>query len=238
MYCRNCRNPIAETARFCPVCGAACQPAGYPPYPAQSPYAGNGAVRLGIPAPGFSDRVQHPEILAAVKKNRKAAGIAAFFIVPLPLLGFVIYSRFSEKMETAEAVKIGAVVSAVFLIFALFSFFRERAVNSYEAVVIDKRASQTYRHRNSDDRELTTEYVTVVQTTEGKKKKIKEYEGSRILAYRYLNIGDRFRYHPQFHFPYERYDKSAAPYLACVICGRENPIEADRCQRCNLPLLK
>ncbi|MBQ8922093.1 MAG: zinc-ribbon domain-containing protein [Oscillospiraceae bacterium] len=237
MYCPNCRNPVAETARFCPTCGTPFAPAGYAPPPAQI-HAGTGAVRQGIPAPGFSDRVQHPEILAAVKKNRKAAGIAAFFIVPLPLLGFVIYSLVSDQMETAEAVKIGAIVSAVFLVFALFSFIKERAVNTYEAVVIDKRTSETYRHGNSDDRGMVTEYITVVQTTEGKRKKITEHDGSQVIAFHYLNIGDRFRCHPQFHFPYERCDKANAPYLGCVSCGKRNPVEADRCRKCNLPLLK
>ena len=62
-------------------------------------YAGNGAVRTGIPAPDFSDRVYHPEIIAAVKRNKRAAGIFAFFIVPLPFAGFVIYSKASGDME-------------------------------------------------------------------------------------------------------------------------------------------
>ena len=237
MFCPNCRNQIGDGAKFCAFCGTAFQSAAYQQYPA-TVYAGNGAVRQGIPAPGFSDRVQHPEILAAVKKNRKAAGIAAFFIVPLPLIGFVIYSVVSDGMETADAVKYGAIVSAVFLVFALFGFIRERAGNSYEAVVTDKKASQVYRRSNSDSAGQVMQYVTVVQTTDGKRKKITEHEGSRIIAYHYLNIGDRFRYHPQFAFPYERYDKSNAPYLCCVGCGRQNPVEADRCKKCNLPLLK
>ncbi|MBQ7661427.1 MAG: hypothetical protein IJS44_05175 [Clostridia bacterium] len=46
------------------------------PYQPQA-YAAGGAVRQGIPAPGYSDRVNHPELLAAVKKNRGAA--ATFF---------------------------------------------------------------------------------------------------------------------------------------------------------------
>ena len=44
--------------------------------------------------------------------------------------------------------------------------------------------------------------------------------------------------HPQFRFPYELYDKSRAPYIACVSCGTKNPVEADRCKKCTLPLLK
>ena len=131
---------------------------------------------------------------------------------------------------------IGGVISAVFLIFALFMFIKERAKNAYEATVIDKTSRSTYR--NNDSGNLITEYITVVKTSDGRKKKIVEREGSQILAYNYLDIGDRFKYHPQFHFPYERYDKSRAPYIACVSCGTKNPVEADRCGKCGLPLLK
>ncbi|MBR3267694.1 MAG: zinc ribbon domain-containing protein [Oscillospiraceae bacterium] len=234
MFCQNCRTQIADGAKFCPVCGAAVQAAVM-----QRFYAGNGAVRQGIPAPGFSDRVNDPEILAAIGKSRRAAMIFAMFIVPLPLIGFLIYSSKSDKMETSDALKYGAIVSAVFLLFAVFSFFKSRSGNSYEGVVTDKKEKETYRHRNSsDDRELTTQYTTFVQTSEGKLKKIVEYEGSQIWAYNYLNIGDRFRYHPQFHFPYERYDKASGPCIYCVSCGRKNPVEADRCQKCKIPLLK
>ena len=51
-------------------------------------------------------------------------------------------------------------------------------------------------------------------------------------------MGDRFRYHPQFKFPYELYDKSKAPYIACVSCGKTNAVTEDRCQKCGIPLLK
>lgn len=83
-----------------------------------------------------------------------------------------------------------------------------------------------------------TSYITVVRTTDGKEKKIVERDGSQIWAWNYLNVSDRFRYHPQFHFPYELYDKSKAPYDTCVSCGTRNPIEVDCCQKCVLPLLK
>lgn len=237
-FCKNCGTQINDSIRYCPNCGAALTvPDAQPAYaPAGSVYAGNGAVRQGVPAPGYSDRADHPEILAAVKKNRKAAGIFAFFLVPLPLIGSIIYGITSEKTEVGQAAIIGGVISAVFLIFALCMFIKERAKNTYEATVIDKTSRSTYRNNDSGD--LITEYVTVVKTSDGKKKKIVEREGSQILAYNYLDIGDRFKYHPQFHFPYERYDKSRAPYIACVSCGTKNPVEADRCGKCGLPLLK
>ncbi|MGI6265291.1 MAG: zinc-ribbon domain-containing protein [Acutalibacteraceae bacterium] len=235
-YCSNCGSPLEAGAAFCQKCGAAQTP---PVSPAPV-CAGNGPVRQGIPAPGYSDRVNHPEILAAVRKGRRRAGIFALFLVPLPLIGFVIYSFVNEELALDQAALYGGILSAVFLLFALYGFVKERAKNAYEATVIDKKSRLVERHRSADEnaREMITEYVVVARTAQGKKKKIVEQEGSRILAWQYLQVGDRFRYHPQFHFPYELYDKSRAPYIACVSCPAHNPVEADRCQRCGLPLLK
>ena len=146
----------------------------------------------------------------------------------------------SGKMEIAKGALYGGIISAVFLLFALISFVKGRAKNTYDAVVIDKKSELERRHTNSDDDSYETKYTVVAQTDDGKKKKIVEWESSQILAYNYLNVGDRFRYHPEFNFPYELYDKSRAPYIACVSCGTKNPVAADRCQnpKCRLPLLK
>lgn len=248
-FCPNCGMQLNENTKFCPNCGTSLVS---PVKDAEtrerqdfgSEYAGNGTVRNGIPSPGFSDRVNHPEILAAVRKNRKAAGIFAFILVPLPLAGFVIYAAVSGKMETGQAALYGGIVSAVFFIFALYGFIKDRAGNTYEAVVTDKKTRRTYRHNDPDrkhdslGRGMVTEYTTVARTVNGRKKKIVEWEGSQIWAYNYLNVGDRFRYHPQFSFPYELYDKSNAPFIACVSCGTKNAKENDRCIKCGLPLLK
>ena len=143
-------------------------------------------------------------------------------------------------MELSQAATYGGILSAIFLVFALFGLVRDRMKKSYEAEVIDKKTRQITRSRSGEDQsgETVTEYITVARTTDGKKKKIVETEGSQIWAYHYLLVGDRFRYHPQFHFPYERYEKASAPYLVCVSCGTQNPVEADRCKKCHLPLLK
>lgn len=243
-FCPNCGSALNEGAKFCPECGEPIQQNVTPQTaPSAQAYAaadnaGTGAVRQGIPAPGFSDRVNDPKILAAVDKNRKAAGLFSLLIVPLPLIGFVIYSIFSDKMELGQAVKYGGFVSIVFLLCALYKAMKESAKNSYEATVIDKKSHRAYRHKSSDDNSYYTEYITVVRTVSGKKKRIVEREGSQIWAWNYLNVGDRFQYHPQFHFPYELYDKSKAPYIVCISCATKNATEADCCQKCGLPLLK
>ena len=232
-YCSHCGSELDEGGKFCPKCGQE-----QPGAEKEQQAAGTGAVRTGIPAPGFSDRVNHPEILAAVKKNRKAAGVFAFFLVPIPLIGFLIYSAASQAITISQALLYGGIVSVVFLVFALYGFVKSRPQNSYEAVVEDKGTHMVTRNRNSEQPERITEYVTTVRTTDGKTKKIREQEGSPILAYNYLEKGEKFKFHPQFNFPYEKYDKSRAPYLACVSCGRQNPVEADRCEKCGVPLLK
>ena len=190
------------------------------------------------PAPGYSDRVNDPEILKALKNNKKAAGIFALFIVPLPLIGFTVYSLVSDKMETKQGVLYGAIVSAVFLFFAVISAVKNKVSKPYEATVTDKKTRERSDNNRDDDNNYYTEYITYVRTTDGRKKKIVERDGGLLNAYNYLNVGDRFRYHPQFHFPYELYDKSNAPYIPCVVCGMKNPVASDRCCKCNLPLLK
>ena len=243
-FCQNCGTPVEEQDLFCPNCGArltvdqAPQMQSAGPAPVQQPMGhGAGDVRLGIPLPGYSDRATHPEILAAVKKSKRAGGIFGMFLVPLPLLGFVIYAAVTDSMALGKAAAYGAVISAVFLVFALIGARSTSASRSYEGVV----TNQVSRQRNrgdSDSRSWYTEYITEVRTSDGKKKRIVESSESRAWAWNYLKEGDRFRYHPQFHFPYERYDKANAPCLYCVGCQTPNPVEADRCKKCGLPLLK
>jgi len=194
--------------------------------------------KTGIPVPGFSDRVNDPEILAALAKQRKSAGKFALFLIPLPLIGFAVYGAASDEMELTTGLLIGAVVSAVFLLFYLYSSRRERAENTYDAVVTEKKTFLYHPKNASRERTTLTEYVTYVQTDDGRKKKISERDGQRLWAWEYLPEGERFRYHPQFAFPYELYDKSKADCLYCVICQKKNPVEADRCQKCGVPLLK
>ncbi len=203
--------------------------------------AGPGA-RIGIPAPGYSDRINDPELLAALKKQKRASARLSSFIVPLPLLGFAIYGKVSDKMDFSQALLYGAIISAVFLIFSLIGKKQSSGKNAYEGVVVDKQSRVRRRSSNSGDGNRNdtyyTELITVVRTSTGQEKRIVERDNSRTLAWDYLQIGERFRYHPDHAFPYELYDKSHAPYLRCSICQKKNPVAEDRCQKCGAPLLK
>ena len=199
-------------------------------------------ARIGIPAPGFSDRVNDPELLAALKKQKKSGKRVSAFIVPLPLIGFLIYGAVSDKMEIGQALLYGAVISVIFLICALLGGKKSSGKKPYDAVVVDKQTRQRSRSTGSSNGhqhyQYYTELITVVQTTTGERKKIVENDRSRNQAWDYLQIGERFRYHPEFNFPFELYDKSHAPHLFCAVCEKKNPVTADRCRKCGAPLLK
>ena len=230
----NCGAPLDDSANFCVKCGTPVQK-----MPTERSEQPSQTADTAACTPGFSNRVNDPEIIAAVKKNRKAAGIFAFILVPIPLIGFMIFSAVTNAIEFGNAFLVGGLVSLVFLIFALYGLVKNKTEKPYDAVVVDKKDEWTYGKRDTDgERESVHEFITIVKTDDGRTKRIVERGGARVMAYSYLNVGDRFRYHPQFNFPYELYDKSKAPYIACVSCGTKNPTGADRCSKCNLPLLK
>ena len=197
-----------------------------------------GGIRDGIPAPGYSRQINNPEILAAMKKSRGISNALGILIVPLPLLGFMIYAGVTGDMEPGAAFRNGAIVSLVFLFFMIRSSLSGRAEKSYEAVVTDKQILRRGGSSSRDDADTREEYVTYIRTTDGRNKKIVENPVLKCSAWHYLEVGDRFKYHPQLHFPYEKYDKSHDSQIWCVGCLKANPIGADRCGRCNLPLLK
>lgn len=200
-------------------------------------------AKAGVPAPGFSDRVNSPEIIAALAKQRRATRIFAFLVIGLAFLAPGIYAKVTGEMEIVEAFRLGCVISGSIIICSIICKIHKALQRPYEAVVVDKQTKRVRTRGDSDRRGHASEYCynelyTIVKTTDGKTKKIKEDDRGRNFAWDYLKVGDRFRFHPQFEFPYELYDKSKAPHIFCVICQTKNPVEADRCTRCNTPLIK
>ncbi|MBQ1367127.1 MAG: hypothetical protein IIY45_03420, partial [Firmicutes bacterium] len=89
-------------------------------------------TRFGVPAPGYSDRINHPDLLKAAKKQKKAGRIFGVILILLPILGFFLYSQITGEMETMDALKYGGIISAVFLVVNLISAVSHAAKKSYE----------------------------------------------------------------------------------------------------------
>lgn len=187
----------------------------------------------GYPQPGFSGRIDDPEIKAALAKNSRAAGKFMLLLLPLPIIGFPIYALVTKDMGLTQALLAGGALSAIFLIINLVSKSKHSAKNTYDATVIAKR----HDTNRTDDSEQSA-YRTIVRTAQGRKKTIVETSNPPKSAFEYLRIGDRFRYHPQLAFPYEKFDKTGDGFVYCVCCTEKNDLRSDRCCKCGVPLLK
>src|SRR5690554_388438 len=182
---------------------------------------------------GFSDRCNSPEILATAQKNRKSSIGCMWILVFVPLIGFPIAGLLMDDFPFGESVVIGIGIAFLMLIVNLFALRRAKQP-IWEGVVVNKYSKEKYEHR--DKLETYTEYTTVINSDADKKKTIVE-NGSGRHIYDYLSVGDKVRFHPKFG-TYEKYDKSKDRIIYCNVCSMMNPIQNDRCKRCNNLLFK
>lgn len=225
-FCPACGQKVEEGVKFCPNCGNALSLETVSKAPQSHAHTPNYT-------PGFSTRINDPEIQAAVKKNRRVSRTFLLLFMPVPIIGAAIYALVTKEMEFGQALINGAVISGIILIINLFIGMSHSAKNAYEAEVIDKK----YEYSTSDSSDSNV-YKTIVRTSNGHKKVIKETSHPPRSAYEYLRVGDRFRYHPQLAFPYEKYDKSKDGFVYCACCSAKNELSDERCKKCGVPLLK
>ncbi|MDD4297150.1 MAG: zinc ribbon domain-containing protein [Ruminiclostridium sp.] len=265
MFCPNCGNKLTDGAAFCSGCGAKMQasapnvctacgmelpdgaefcigcgkavsraaPEAVTPIQAAHsapPQGGAGLV-------GFSDRCNSPEILAAAQENKKFSIGCMWILVFVPLIGFPVAGLLMDDFPFGESLVIGVGIALIMLVVNLLAL-RKTKQPIWEGVVINKYSKEKSEHRGGeeDNYRTYTEYTTVINTDAGKKKTIVERDSGRHM-YDYLSVGDRVRFHPRFG-TYEKYDKSKDRIIYCNVCSMMNPIQNDRCKRCNNLLFK
>ena len=262
MFCPNCGNKLPEGAAFCPSCGAKTQtnaPGVCKACDAELPEGaefciGCGkAVNLRTPEPmevsqaassapsqgdaglvGFFDRCNSPEILAAAQKNKKSSIGCMWILVFVPLIGFPIAGLLMDDFPFGESAVIGVGIALVMLIINVFALRRAK-LPMWEGIVTNKFSKEKYEHKD-DASKTYTEYTVAITTDAGKKKTIVEKDSRRDM-YDYLDVGDKVRFHPKFG-TYEKYDKSKDRIIYCNVCSMMNPIQNNRCKRCNNLLFK
>jgi len=238
MFCTNCGEKLPDDAAFCVNCGTPVHKAGgdakEAPPQTLSPSRGDLPTKDNTALVGWSPKSSHPEILEAVRKNKKSAmGCAWAFMLLFPV-GFLLAGLFMDDMPLNEAIIIGVGLGAIMLIINLVRI-KGMKRPLWEGVVAEKFHKKRQRHRD-DTVDTYTEYTTVIKTDAGKKKRIIEKDSDRHM-YDYLSVGDRVRYHPAFG-TYEKYDKSRDKIIYCNVCRMMNKIEDDRCKRCDNLLFK
>ncbi|HHX94900.1 MAG TPA: zinc ribbon domain-containing protein [Clostridia bacterium] len=237
--CSACESTLPEDAAFCIGCGTAVNIPETPLSPPQS--AGSASPQRGeaqgTGLVGFSALYNSPEILEAAQKNRQSSIGCMGILVFVPLLGFPVAGLFIDEFPFGESVVIGAGIALVMLIVNLFALRRAKQP-MWEGVVVNKFSKERSEHKGGEDENYRTytEYTTVFCTDTGKEKKLTERDSQRDM-YDYLAVGDRVRYHPKFG-TYEKYDKSKDRIIYCNVCSMMNPIQNDRCKRCDNLLFK
>jgi len=234
--CTACGAKLPDGAEFCIGCGKAVNLRTPEPMevsqaaPSAPPQGGSGLV-------GFSDRCNSPEILAAAQKNKKSSIGCMWILVFVPLIGFPVAGLLMDDFPFGESLVIGVGIALVMLVVNLLTL-RKTKQPMWEGVVVNKYSKEESEHRGGEDDNWRTytEYNTIINTDAGKKKTIVE-KGSGRHMYDYLSVGDRVRFHPRFG-TYEKYDKSKDRIIYCNVCSMMNPIQNDRCKRCNNLLFK
>ncbi|MEA5035807.1 zinc ribbon domain-containing protein [Cloacibacillus evryensis] len=234
--CTACGMALPEGAEFCIGCGAAVNPVTpqpMEPSQATAPMPSQGGAGLV----GFSDRCNSPEILAAAQKNKKSSIGCMWILVFVPLIGFPIAGLLMDDFPFGESLVIGVGIALVMLVINLLALRRTKQP-MWEGVVVNKYSKEKSEHRGGEDDNYRTytEYTTIINIDAGKKKTIVEKDSGRHM-YDYLSVGNRVRYHPRFG-TYEKYDKSKDRIIYCNVCSMMNPIQNDRCKRCNNLLFK
>lgn len=236
MFCYNCGDRLPEGAEFCTGCGKAVNLR--TPEPMEVSQAASSDPSQGDAGlVGFSDRCNSPEILAAAQKNKKSSIGCMWILFFVPLIGFPVAGLLMDDFPFGESLVIGVGISLVMLVVNLLTL-RKTNQPMWEGVVVNKYSKEKSEHRGGkDDNWRTyTEYNTIINTDAGKKKTIVEKDSNRHM-YDYLDIGDKVRFHPKFG-TYEKYDKSKDRIIYCNVCSMMNPIQNDRCKRCNNLLFK
>ena len=265
MFCHNCGNRLPEGAAFCSGCGVKMQASAPNVCTACGMELPDGAefcigcgkavsraasetvtpIQAAHSAPpqggaglvGFSDRCNSPEILVAAQKNKKFSIGCMWILVFVPLIGFPVAGLLMDDFPFGESLVIGVGIALIMLVVNLLAL-RKTKQPIWEGVVINKYSKEKSEHRGGeeDNYRTYTEYTTVINTDAGKKKTIVEKDSGRHM-YDYLSVGDRVRFHPKFG-TYEKYDKSKDRIIYCNVCSMMNPIQNDRCKRCNNLLFK
>ena len=188
------------------------------------------------PLVGWSDVANSPEMVETIKKNKRSAvGWTWVFTLLFPV-GFLIAGLLSDEVPLNEALIIGIGLGLLILAINLWRIAGMKKP-VWDGVVMKKVEKKRYKRDNDDvSSQSYMEYIVLIRTERGKKKRIVERQRDRAM-YDYLDVGDRVRYHSALE-TYEKYDKSKDQVIYCNVCRLRNSIRNDRCERCNNLLFK
>lgn len=220
MLCKKCGTQLTDNTEFCNECASTVK---------DEDTSTQSDDTAGLV--GWSTCYQNPEIVAVVKKKNKSfIGYAWALVLVFPI-GFLIAGLFLQTRSLVGGLVIGFGLGLVMVVINML-YVKNRRNQIWEGVIAEKYQKET---SDDDSDQIDTDYVLVVEKTDGQKHPI-IYQNRREL-YDYFQIGDRVRYYVGLA-TYEKYDKSKDQIIYCNVCLTENPISNERCKNCHNLLFK
>jgi hypothetical protein len=188
---------------------------------------------------GFSKRINDEAFKKYLKNTNRWSVIFSIILAVASAIGFFIYGETSAEMENPEALYIGLVIGAMFLLIAFFTIISRGKSRTWDGKIVNKKIEKKRRKKSTGDNDYYWEnYLKYSVFIQGEDKKTREISAEDDdTVYNYYQIGDRVRHHKGLN-TYEKYDKSKDIIIFCNACASLNDINDDYCFRCKCPLLK
>lgn len=231
MFCEHCGKKVDSDSTFCEYCGEQL-------LKNEATNERQGTVSRNITI-GYSSKINDP----AFKKYLKSTNSYSFYfsvaLAIIAVIGFYIYGETSHEMENPEALYIGCVIGAMFILIAFFQILGRKRSKTWDGVVVKKEILDKERRKDTGNNDYYMQkykvYNVVVYNESGKTVIIRVEDDDTI--YNYYQIGDKLRHHGGLN-SYEKYDKTKDTIVFCNACGTLNDINEENCHRCHCPLLK
>lgn len=173
----------------------------------------------------YSPKISDPAFDHYLRNKRKWRLQFSLILAAVAIIGFYLYGEFSDEMDNPEALRIGMVISSMFLVIGLLSAISKKRA-SWDGVVFDKKIRKTEKYL----------VYSVYIKSQNDKVHERRFENDATV-FNYFKIGDMVRFHGKMN-TYEKYDKSGDDIIFCNACSFMHEIEEDVCRNCGCPLLK
>ena len=191
---------------------------------------------------GYSSKINEAELTNKQKQESRNLVIAALVAPLIIVAAFQIAAFFYTEFSRLAWLILGIVLGIIIMIALLVQSTKRKHVTNFEGELVKKQV----RKKSSGDPQtgmIETYYLhsLIFRDTKGKTQKYSERcatkEPTENAWSRYLQIGDKVRYHAQQDF-FEKYDKSNDALLPCVECRTLFDIALNNCPQCNTTAIK
>jgi hypothetical protein len=146
---------------------------------------------------GFSKRINDEAFKKYLKNTNRWSVIFSIILAVASAIGFFIYGETSAEMENPEALYIGLVIGAMFLLIAFFTIISRGKSRTWDGKIVNKKIEKKRRKKSTGDNDYYWEnYLKYSVFIQGEDKKTREISAEDDdTVYNYYQIGDRVRHH-------------------------------------------